>query len=243
MNPVKQRYPRVPLPSTIDLLGDTRTIQVNHCRMPDCANFGVPARHQHGKPGPSANRDPHYKVHSTAKGQIPSVRCKSCKDNPPLKSNASISTEIKRLMDIGGLYTLEESNACRNEECENSNRPIAQHRSCYQKTGKARTGGQYYRCKACGRYLLLSQPVRLEHNHRARAVDVFGRIINKAPVRRAVSGAKLKSNAAYYRILRFIEARCRSCSGAVDRALMDGRLHLPKQITIIVVVQPKILFH
>ena len=200
--------------------------------MPDCANFGVPARHQHGKPGPSANRDPHYKVHSTAKGQIPSVRCKSCKDNPPLKSNASISTEIKRLLDIGGLYTLKESTACRNAECENSNRPIASHRSSYQKRGKARTGGQYYRCKACGQHVLLSQPVRLHHNHRARAVDVFGRIINKAPMRRAVSGAKLKSNAGYYRILRFIEARCRSCSGAVDRALMDGRLRLPKQITV-----------
>ena len=51
-------------------------------------------------------------------------------------------------------------------------------------------------------------------------------------MRCAVSGAKFKSNAAYYRILRFIDARCRSYSGAVDRALMDGRLHLPRQITV-----------
>ncbi|MXW44570.1 MAG: GNAT family N-acetyltransferase [Gammaproteobacteria bacterium] len=72
----------------------------------------------------------------------------------------------------------------------------------------------------------------MHHNHRARAADVFGRIINKAPMRCAVSGAKLKSNAAYYWILRFIEARCRSCSGAVDRALMDGRMRLPRQITV-----------
>lgn len=200
--------------------------------MPDCANYGVPARHRHGKPGPSADRDPHYKVHSTSKGQIPSIRCKSCKDNPPLRSNASIATEIKRLMDLGGLYTLEESTACRNPECANSTRPIAYHRACYQKKGKAPNGGRYYRCKGCGRQVLLSRPVRLHHNHRARAVDVFGRIINKAPMRRTVSGSRLKSNAGYYRILRFIEARCRTCSGKIDRALIDGRLRLPRQMTI-----------
>ena len=43
---------RIPLPASIDLIGAERTLQVNHCRMPNCDNFGIPARHQHGKRGP-----------------------------------------------------------------------------------------------------------------------------------------------------------------------------------------------
>lgn len=98
-------FPRVPLPANLDLLGEHRTIQVNHCRQPDCSNFGVPARHKKQKPGPSPDRDPAYKVHSTAKGQFPSLRCKSRGENPPMKSNASIATEVERLIEADGLRT------------------------------------------------------------------------------------------------------------------------------------------
>ena len=80
--------PRIPLPATTHLVGEERDIQVNHCRMPDCENYGIPARPEHSKPGPSAGRDPRYTVESTKQGTVPSVRCKSCRDNPPIKSNA-----------------------------------------------------------------------------------------------------------------------------------------------------------
>ncbi len=33
--------PRIPRPVTTPLVGIERTVQVNHCRMPDCDNFGV----------------------------------------------------------------------------------------------------------------------------------------------------------------------------------------------------------
>ena len=46
---MEKSQPRVPLPATIDLPGSQTTIQVNHCKMPDCANFGVPARTKQGK--------------------------------------------------------------------------------------------------------------------------------------------------------------------------------------------------
>ena len=60
--------PRVPLPASITLPGAERTIQVNHCKMPTCSNFGVPARWQPGKTGPSPDRDMHYRLHSTGRG-------------------------------------------------------------------------------------------------------------------------------------------------------------------------------
>ena len=113
----KQRsQPRVPPPSQASLIGTKRTIQVNHCRMPDCDNFGVPARSEHGKPGRSKDRDMHYQVQSTKRGSVPSVRCKSCFDNPPIKSNAGIVAEIERLTESDGLLRLEETTGCRHED-------------------------------------------------------------------------------------------------------------------------------
>ncbi len=59
--------PRVPLPAEADIAGLKRELQVNHCRQPSCANFGIPARTEPGGTGPSADRDMRYKVHSTNK--------------------------------------------------------------------------------------------------------------------------------------------------------------------------------
>ena len=80
---MSKNQPRVPESATFDLLGSERTIHVNHYKMLDCSNFGVPTRTKPGKTGPSKDRDMHYKLHSTKSGQIPSIRCKACLDNPP----------------------------------------------------------------------------------------------------------------------------------------------------------------
>lgn len=230
--PAKLSRPRVPLPAPVEIVGDKQTIQVNHCRMPDCANFGIPALHEGVKRGPSPHhKDPSYNASTTGAGR-PAIRCKACRSHPPLKSNAAIADEIKRLVEVGGLLTREETTACRNTLCENSARPIAFHRSCYHKKGRAAGGGQQYRCKACGRYVLVSDPVRLHQNHKTLALDVFNWAVNKGVMRRTVNGVKLKSNGAYYRILEFILTRCRTFSGVYDRALIDGRLTLPKEINI-----------
>ena len=149
-----------------------------------------------------------------------------------MKSNTSILAEIERFIRIGGLRTLEEESACRNSECENYGCAIASNRSRYQKRGRSGGGGQYYRCKGCGHFLLLSEPVRLHKRNRGVALDVFSRIVNKAPMRCTVRGAKLNANGDYYSILRFIHSRCRAYSGAVDRALIDGRLRLPSELNI-----------
>ena len=224
--------PRVPLPAIINLPGEMRAIQVNHCKMPDCVNFGVPARTKHGKPGPSADRDPHYKVHSTNQGQIPSIRCKACKDNPPIKSNDSIVQEVDRLVEESGIWTLEESTGCRNEACENHRHPIAFHRKEYRKRGKPKSReGQYYECKRCRAITLVSEPVRLHENKRY-AVDLLSRLANKSPVRGCIRGLRLKSGQSYYRILDFLTRRCRAYSGTVDRALIEGRLKLPSDMNV-----------
>ena len=74
--------------------------------------------------------------------------------------------------------------------------------------------------------------MRLHDNSRRYAVDILSRIANKSSVRGSVRGATLKSFDSYYPILDFIYRRCRAYSGRVDRALMDGRLKLPKDMNI-----------
>ena len=226
------KLPRVPLSVKACLIGAQRTIQVNHCRMPDCNNYGVPARTEHGKPGPSAGRDPYYTVESTKRGTVPSIRCKSCRDNPPIKSNAAIVSEIKRLVGADGLMRLEETVGCRHEDCENHNLPIAFHQRSYRKYGYVKGYGQRYQCKDCRGKVLLSRPIRLHDNNRRMAVDAFSRIANKSPVRCTVRGAGMETTRSYYSILAFIHDRCRTYSGAVDRALMDGKLKLPTDLNI-----------
>ena len=112
-----------PRPSPpLDIFGNARSLQVNHCRMPGCENYGIPARHMPSKRGPSPDRDMHYSLHGGREGHVPSLYCKSCKDRPPLRSNASIAAEVERLVDLGGLHTHEEVVGCRNPDCENHGR-------------------------------------------------------------------------------------------------------------------------
>ena len=112
--------------------------------------------------------------------------------------------------------------------------PIAlqQHRHAYRKYGFYETGERRYRCKACGSTLRVSDPARLHAKNQKFAADVFSRIANKSPVRGVVRGARLNSSAAYYRVFDFIHRRCQAHSGAVDRAFIEGRMRLPKAMTI-----------
>ena len=228
-----ERPPRVPYPAVIKLPGAERTIQVNHCRSPHCENYGIPARSEHAKPGPSEGRDPGYTVGSVGRGAARSIRCKACLDNPPMKSNAGIASELRRMVEGCGLLTAEESLGCRNESCEAYGHPIAFRPIAYRKKGKTSYGAQRWQCKCCGSTIVVNpRRVRLQDRNRRLAADVFSRIANKSPVRGTARGAKLKSNSGYYTTLDFIHARCRSHTGMIDRALIDGRLHLPADMNI-----------
>ena len=150
----RPRTVRVPETANASILGTPFPVQVNHCRTPGCANFGVPARTKPGKTGPSKDRDLHYKLTSTAKGQEPAIECKECRGKGAVRSNAAIAEEIERIADY--VRPLEHRFACRTEGCANEGLSIGEHRHLYVRRGYYKTPeNRYYQCKACQRRVLV----------------------------------------------------------------------------------------
>lgn len=223
---------RVPRTANARVLGEPFPIQVNHCRTPGCANFGVPARTKRGKTGPSADRDLRYKLTSTAKGQEPAIECKACRGKGAVRSNEAIAEEIERI--AGYARPLEHRFACKTEGCANRGLSIGEHRHLYVRRGYRETlGHRIYQCKGCLRRVNVSVKVpRIRAKNQALAADVFSRIANKSPMRRTVKGAGLTGNSAYYRILDFIHRRCREMNGTVTRAFLTGERRLPAEMGV-----------
>ena len=227
-----RRAVRVPETANASILGVPFPVQVNHCRTPGCANFGVPARTKRGKTGPSRDRDPRYAVISTSKGQEPAIRCKVCNGKGAIRSNAAIAEEIERI--AGYARPLEHRFACKTEGCANFGLSIGGHRHLYVKRGYYKTPeNPYYQCKACLRRVLVSHKApRIQAGNQALAADVLSRIANKSPMRRTVEGARLNGCRDYYRIFDFIHRRCREMNGAVTRAFLTGARRLPAEMDI-----------
>ncbi len=223
---------RVPEIADARILGEPFPVQVNHCRTPGCANFGAPARTKRGKTGPSKDRDLRYAVISTSKGQEPALRCKACNGKGAVRSNVAIAEEIERIADYA--RPLEYRFACKNHGCANFGLSIGEHRERYRKCGHYKTPeNPYYQCKACLRRVLVSHKApRIRAANQALAADVFSRIANKAPMRRTVVGAGLKSCRDYYTVFDFIHRRCREVNGAVTRAFLTGARRLPAQMDL-----------
>ena len=184
-----------------------------------------------GKRGPSRERDPAYKIHSTKKGQVPSLRCVECKENPPIKSNASIAEEITRLIGVDGLRSIEERTACKTDGCPNRGRSVADHPAS---TASGACRGAAGGTTSASRVATACWPRRRSGCTRAtkawRSTSSPGSPTSRRAGHR--QGARLSSTSAYYRILDFIHRRCLALSVGVDRALFDGRLRLPQEMVI-----------
>ena len=77
-------------------------IQVNHCKNPRCANFGVPPKAVARPPGsghkPKAAPPPESGDYlSTQVKGVPYLKCQLCRESIPLQSNLAIAEELLRI--------------------------------------------------------------------------------------------------------------------------------------------------
>ena len=77
-------------------------IQVNFCKSPQCANFGVPAKNGPLFEGKYLPKEDTYDLYTTGYkrdgGSIQTLKCKLCGEFPTVKSNLGIYEELSRFM-------------------------------------------------------------------------------------------------------------------------------------------------
>ena len=203
---------RIPEPS-----GD---IQVNFCKNPKCPNFGVPASPDKQPRGPGAadkNRDS-YTI-SGSKGSArfsPSLKCNTCNESPPLKSNRAIAEELQRM----SLYLSEKPTTCPNSKCTNHQLDVKAGKAYYSFFGKTKSGSQRYMCKSCQTtFSVGSSTIRQRLPH--KNIEVFRLLVNKMPLKRICEAADISMPSLYDKI-DFIHKQCLAFVGNREGKLLGS---------------------
>lgn len=204
--------------------GPFEGLNVNFCKNPKCANFGVPETPHRKKLAAGAAPQPgDYSLVAAGKGK-PQLKCLLCGEIMPMRSNQGIIEELTRVMTyLGGT----DDPACQNEACTLFTVPLSLAGSQYVQRGKTAAGTQRYRCNACKKTFSgagkSTKKQRMPHKNR----DVFALLISKMPIRRMAWYTGLDRQSLYGKI-DFIHRQCLAFSGERERSLLDGSLELPK---------------
>lgn len=183
LSPLKP--PRVP--------AEVAGIQVNFCKNPACANFGVPV-------DPTATRGPGatnlYTLGGSGKG-LPQGRCNACGEFFPLKSNLGVVEEFARLH----ADTTREA-CCPDPLCANHRAPVSTPKA-YQSFGRTALGSRRYRCKVCNQTFSV-KPDGLNPIRNQRQSDknptLLRMLVGKMPLRRICEAADVTQPVLYQRI-------------------------------------------
>ncbi len=196
--------------------GASRAIQVNFCKNPRCANFGVPASlskwarrsKSAGLPGTE------YKVGAAGKN-VPTLQCLLCGESLPIKSNAGVAEELER---IGAYLTPEPGYACRTDGCANTI-VAAPAPHAYHRFGRTERGSARYRCRACLK--TFSVPASPIQRQRASFKNrtILSLLMNKSPLSRICEVADVSKQTVYDK-LNFFHDRLRLFVARYERPML-----------------------
>jgi len=204
--------------------GPFEGLNVNFCKNPKCASFGVPETPHRPKRIAGATPQPgDYMLTSAGKGK-PQLKCLLCGEIMPMRSNQGIVEELTRVTTyLNGT----DDPACQNEVCALFTVPLSLAGSQYVQRGKTAAGTQRYRCNACQKTFSgagkSTKKHRLPHKNR----DVFALLISKMPIRRMAWYTGMDRQSLYGKI-DFVHRQCQAFAGARERGLLHGSLALPK---------------
>lgn len=194
------RKPRIPPP----VMG----VQYNFCKNPKCENFGIPPEQdsQRGKLG-------RYSLTSGGK-HMPLLKCNSCGETPPMKSNKGIVDEVFRIAE----YLQTDEVCCPNPECENHRVPLGT-KKAYRYFGVARSGAVRHQCCKCKKTFSIPKPTQYQHTTSINR-DIFMHLVNKSALSRIADMYGVEWKTLYNRI-DFIHAQCMKFVGNRERKLRD----------------------
>lgn len=194
-------------------------IQVNFCKNPACANFGVPPKEVSKRGRGSGSHDTYTLSGAVSQRGTPRalLRCKLCGETPPLKSNLAITQEFRR---ITAYHAPEPEPTCPDEQCPEHSRGVRTHPRSYQRHGKTAHGSIRYRCKECGTTFAVAGPTnRQKKPHENR--EIFMELVNKAPFRRIMEMRNISASTLYSKI-DFLARQCQRFLSDRERKLLEG---------------------
>ena len=158
-------------------------IQVNFCKNPTCANFGVPAaigKQSRGRY--TSGRPDAYTLNSdmTKEGiSVPRLQCQICGEKPPVKSNLAIERKSNRMLG----YLAEKPIGCPDPKCPNHLINITAGKIYYSSFGTTKSGSHRYRCKLCETTFSVGAPTKQQRQPH-KNIQVFRLLVNKMPLKR-----------------------------------------------------------
>ncbi len=203
--------------------GSKRIIQVNFCKNPNCANFGVPAslrRYAHRSKAPTLLPGTEYTLSATDK-DTPVLVCRLCGEAPPLKSNLGISEELARL---SAFLRPPGGRSCPNEACANHRVPVNGNKALYYGIGKTGQGSRRYKCRACGKTFSVATRTSLRQRQPQKNLTAFKLLMNKSPMSRICEVAGIAPK-TYYNRLDYFHEQSLAFAAAQERKLLDGLHH------------------
>jgi transposase-like protein len=202
--------PRAPAP----VLG----IDVNYCKTPTCANFGV-------RVAPTAARGPGavnpYTIVARGAG-LPAAKCNACGEIFNLKSNLGIYEEAYRL--LAQTYP---AASCPDPMCRNHRVPTHVPRA-YQEFGLTKLGSQRYRCKECGKTFSVKprglNPIAHQKQSEKNR-EILADLVGRMPLRRICEAANVHPMVLYERIDFFHE---QALAFLADRERRLAHMEIPR---------------
>lgn len=198
--------------------GSTRLIQVNACKNPSCANYGVPvalARFARRSKAPPGTKGTQYMLAASGKG-LPTLHCLLCGEYMPIKSNIGIAEELGR---IASYVASAPAPSCPDVACRYHG--VAVSRFGYQAFGKTTHGSQRYRCRACGRTFTVGARPTLRQRMPHKNLAVFKLLLNKMPISRICEVADIAPK-TFYDKLDFIHRQALALASQHERKLLEG---------------------
>lgn len=168
-------------------------IQINFCKNPACANYGVPVAATATRGRGASNS---YTIVARGKG-LPAARCNLCGEHFPIKSNRGVFEEFWRFH----AETFSEV-CCPELLCASHWVPVSTP-GAYQSFGATRLGSKRYRCKACSKTFSVKpaglNPIRNQVQSDKNA-SILRMLVGKMPLRRICEAAGVTPKVLYERI-------------------------------------------
>lgn len=219
-------------------------IQINFCKNPCCANFGVPASETPQARGRTGGSDT-YTVNSSSKTKgsgeearvriVPTLTCKLCREVLPMKSNLGVAEERERML---APHQVPPEPACPDPACSNHTTGVSLRKGRYRLYGRTPSGSRRYLCLGCNKTFSVGASMdRQRFPH--KTAEVLSLLVNGMALRRICVVADMTMSTLYGKI-DLIHRQLVALAAHYERQLFDGRVQ-PKKLYLSVDRQDHII--